>query len=246
MASETELFKDKVEIHLDGRQVFYLFFGGAVIASLVFVLGVMVGKRVESRSHLERSAATSAALDPLAALDQLAGGGSGQPMSYASSLTGGGDTPAAVDRTISELEKARNAPAAKSVAKPESEDRDQRERAKAEAEAEAKKTKKAEVEKVARKAKEQAAKDQAAKEGSEKGRFTLQLSSFQDRAEATAFLARMKDAGYSAAVMSEAEVAGKGTYFRIRVGQFASYDVAVEAKAKFESEQRIIAYVTRL
>ena len=71
MRADNELFKDKVEITLEGRQVFYLFFGGAVIASLVFVLGVMVGKRVEARAHVGDSAGTSAASDPLAALDQL-------------------------------------------------------------------------------------------------------------------------------------------------------------------------------
>jgi len=72
MRSDTELFKDKIEISLDGRQIFYLFFGGAVLASLVFVLGVMVGRRVEARAHVDNQPATSAVLDPLAALDELA------------------------------------------------------------------------------------------------------------------------------------------------------------------------------
>ena len=38
-SADPELYQDKIEISLDGRQVFYLFFGGAVIACLVFVLG---------------------------------------------------------------------------------------------------------------------------------------------------------------------------------------------------------------
>ena len=71
MRQETELFKEKIEVSLDGRQVFYLFFGGAVIASLVFVLGVMVGKRVEARSHAAGASLASAATDPLAALDHV-------------------------------------------------------------------------------------------------------------------------------------------------------------------------------
>jgi len=73
MSREPELYKDKIEVSLDGRQVFYLFFGGAVIVGLVFVLGVMVGRRVEARGHVER-AHVEAALDPLAALDRLEGG----------------------------------------------------------------------------------------------------------------------------------------------------------------------------
>src|SRR5262249_32766324 len=73
MARETELYKDKIEVSLDGRQIFYLFFGGAVIVGMVFVLGVMVGRRVEARGHVER-AQVAATVDPLAALDRLEGG----------------------------------------------------------------------------------------------------------------------------------------------------------------------------
>ena len=40
MARETELYKDKIEVSLDGRQIFYLFFGGAVIGWPVFDVGV--------------------------------------------------------------------------------------------------------------------------------------------------------------------------------------------------------------
>lgn len=69
----SELYKDKIEIVLDNRQIFYLFFGGSVIVGLVFVLGVMVGRRVEARGHLERGQPHTA-VDPLAALDRLAGG----------------------------------------------------------------------------------------------------------------------------------------------------------------------------
>src|SRR5438094_10674173 len=68
-----QLYKDRIEVSLDGPQIFYLFFGGAVIVGLVFVLGVMVGRRVEARGHVER-AHVEAAVDPLAALDRLEGG----------------------------------------------------------------------------------------------------------------------------------------------------------------------------
>ena len=61
-------WKDKVELSLDGRQVFFLFFGGAVIACMLFALGIMTGRRLEARAiALE----TPSAEDPLAALDQL-------------------------------------------------------------------------------------------------------------------------------------------------------------------------------
>lgn len=55
---------------LDGRQIFFLFIGGAVCACLTFGLGVHVGRRVERKA--QAAAAAQAQADPLAALDELA------------------------------------------------------------------------------------------------------------------------------------------------------------------------------
>jgi len=113
---EPELYKDKIEVSLDGRQIFYLFFGGAAIVGLVFVLGVMVGRRVEARGHLDR-AQTQTASDPLAALDRLE---RSDNLSFHGALTG--SEPATdVEKAIGELDK-RRAPAKpekKPEAKPE-------------------------------------------------------------------------------------------------------------------------------
>jgi hypothetical protein len=48
-----ERWREKVEVKLDNRQVFFLFFGSAVVACMLFVLGVMVGKRIESRGQAD-------------------------------------------------------------------------------------------------------------------------------------------------------------------------------------------------
>src|SRR5687767_7834135 len=102
--SEPELYKDKIEVSLDGRQIFYLFFGGAVVACLVFVLGVMVGRRLEARAHVDRAAATSAVRDPLAALDRLAEGKGEMTFPSALGAGGSGGVPAAeVERAIAAL-----------------------------------------------------------------------------------------------------------------------------------------------
>jgi hypothetical protein len=101
---EPELYKDKIEVSLDGRQIFYLFFGGAVIVGMVFVLGVMVGRRVEARGHLDR-ADPSAVTDPLAALDRLE---RSDHLSFHGALTGN-DAPTDVEKAIGELEKRRGA-----------------------------------------------------------------------------------------------------------------------------------------
>jgi cell division septation protein DedD len=61
-----ERWREKIEVRLDNRQVFFLFFGSAVVACMLFVLGVMVGKRIESRGQAEAAPLA----DPLAALDR--------------------------------------------------------------------------------------------------------------------------------------------------------------------------------
>jgi DedD protein len=60
-------WQNGVELFLDNRQIFLLFFSSAVVLSLVFALGVVVGKRVERQPSVEPAA------DPLAMLDQLGG-----------------------------------------------------------------------------------------------------------------------------------------------------------------------------
>ena len=44
---EMHKWKDKVELSLDNRQIFFLFFGLSVVGCFVFALGVMVGRRVD-------------------------------------------------------------------------------------------------------------------------------------------------------------------------------------------------------
>ena len=68
MLRDMERWKDRVELSLDNRQVFFLFFGSAVAACLIFALGVMVGKRLESRTREQAPPVASCHLScPLAA-----------------------------------------------------------------------------------------------------------------------------------------------------------------------------------
>ena len=292
---EPELYKDKIEVSLDGRQIFYLFFGGAVIVGMVFVLGVMVGRRVEARGHLDR-AETQAARDPLAALDRLE---RSENLSFHGALTGSDaptDVETAIEASIGELGKRRAgkpdkkpdplpAPAAASDGKP----------AKPEAKAEVKPEAKAEIkpdskaestprldadrprsdkhdgERKPRKhddagdSRSDARPDRSdarrsdargdrpvtrpdgdGKPGADaRGRFTLQLSSFQDRSEAEAFLAQIKSAGYQP-YLTEADVSGKGTFYRVRLGSYRSLDAANDAKAEYEKAAKKTAQVMRL
>jgi cell division septation protein DedD len=232
---EAELFKDKIEVTLDGRQIFYLFFGGAVLACLVFVLGVTVGRRVEARGYPPRAAA--AATDPLAALDAL-DAQAGAELAFPAALRTTDDVPlGAIDQAAArgELRPAAKKPAAA----PAVADDPPVAAAPAVAPPVAPTVAPAPI--------KAAPPVEAAKpsEPSIRGKYTLQLSSFQDRGEADAFAAQIKTAGYAPYVV-EAQVEGKGTWFRVRVGDYASNGEALAAKGDFEAKQKIIAYVTRL
>ncbi len=226
----TELFKDKVEVSLDGRQIFYLFFGGAVIVGMVFVLGVMVGRRVEARGHVDH-AQTQAAADPLAALDRLEGSGG---LSFHGTLLGN-EAQRPVEKAIGEIEKARSAEPAKVVAPVPPPD-----------------PPKASDQQIAKQIekpidKQPAADDKPAKKkhDADAATFTLQVSSFQDKGEAEALLASIRSSGYQA-YLTSAEVDGKGTFYRVRVGKYGTMDAANDAKSEFEKTAKRSALVTRL
>jgi cell division septation protein DedD len=237
-----DLYKDKIEVSLDGRQIFYLFFGGAVIVGLVFVLGVMVGRRVEARGHVD-PARTAAAADPLAALDRLEGSGG---LSFKGALTGA-PAPTEVERAIGELERARAgkptpAPAPKAE-KPKIADK--AERAEPEEGKEGKEGKEAKDSKDSKDGKKKKKKPDGESADAGSTRFTLQLSSFQDREEADAFLAMLKEAGFQAYVV-EADVGGKGTFYRVRIGSYRSMEAANDARAELERVTKKNASVMRL
>jgi len=255
---QPEVYKDKIEVSLDGRQIFYLFFGGAVIVGLVFVMGVMVGRRVEARGHVD-VARTKTAADPLAALDRLEGTG----MSFQGALTGSGAT-TEVERSIAKLaaDRADKKPEVKPEAvkpkdkKPEKKPdvaADKKPKPKADDLALLDKNpdvladlprgealgKKPEVAQADKKPKKPDGDAEA------RTRFTLQLSSFQDKHEADSFLSSLKAAGFQPYV-TEAEVSGKGTFYRVRLGTYRSLEAANDAKLEFEKASKKTASVMRL
>lgn len=267
---DIERWRDKIEVRLDNRQVFFLFFGSALVACMLFVLGVIVGKRLESRGR----AVSPEIEDPLALLDKVAT--SPRPaqsgVTFPQALFGTGNkssadkhakkgslaAPAAEDESASRKslalakpsESSPPAPAAlppvaeskpaptKLATKPESKPAVTVVQAKP-AEpvlakskpAEVKESKPAVIPTVA-----------AAGDSKSKGRYSLQLSSFQDKSEAEAF-AQKFDGERPYMVVSE--IPGKGTWYRVRVGDYASAKDAVAAKQSFEKKHSVIAYVAQ-
>jgi len=221
---DADRFKDKIEVSLDSRQIFFLFFGGAVVACLVFVLGVMVGKRLEGREQVAKRAATTAAIDPLAALDELGADEQADDMAFASALTGdpeekakplGQADVAPMPKPVPPQPKPQVAVAPAPEPDPDPEPVPAPPPPKPD------------------------------KKKSSGGKFTLQLSSFQSRAEADDFVGKLAPAGYKPYII-QSEVPGRGIFFRVRIGEYPSMEDALAAKGEFEAQQHIIAYVTKL
>ena len=237
MSREPELYKDKVEVSLDGRQIFYLFFGGAVIVGLVFVLGVMVGRRVEARGHVER-AHVEASVDPLAALDRLEGGSG---LTFQGVLRG---APAPVTPVERKIEQER--PEA-SGQRPQAEEKKAAQAPKVDdKKVDDKKPEKVADDKKPEKVADDKKPDKKDDDGKpeKKPRFTLQLSSFQDRAEAEAFADSIRAAGFEPRV-TEGDVDGK-QFYRVRLGTYRTLEAANDAKADFEKTAKKSALVTKL
>ena len=286
---DVERWKDKIEVRLDNRQVFFLFFGSAMVACMLFVLGVIVGKRLESRGRAEAPTID----DPLAVLDRF---GPPQPgastagqaaLTFPKNLIGGGPagtagrihaSPSSREERTAGLREGRAAPAARSVlaavapaaAAPRMvvavrEPADVAPRAARTGTAApapapsggdlpsvtdsglapAASPSSAAAPRLAaapasRSARPTGSGPTATSPDKARGHFLLQLSSFQDRAEADAFARRFP--GKNAYVVST-ELPGKGTWYRVRVGDFATMQEASVAKTEFERENNVIAYV---
>lgn len=258
--SRLERWKERYE--LSGRQVFFLFFGAATTASLLFVLGIVVGKRMEARAI---ALMPPPAEDPLAALDQLSEGelaADSESMTFYKTLSGHesktrpADTKPAiaakpapavvVTETATEaaepvaVAKKAETPATPAPAKPTAAPR-------AVTPQPAAKEAAAPKEAVANATIPKVAAPVVTQTVTKKGgpRFTLQLSAFPERMQADEFVKKMAAAGYKPFVV-QSQVPQKGTFFRVRVGDYTSLQAAVDAKNDFEKKQRMIAYVAKL
>ena len=274
---DIERWRDKIEVRLDNRQVFFLFFGSALVACMLFVLGVIVGKRLESRGR----AVSPEIEDPLALLDKVAttprpaqGGVTFPQTLFGTSTKSGNGAPdkhgkknlLPATESDSEAAKTTSKPAdagasAKSVA-PTTESKPAKPDSKAvvamvepkpgevsPAKGKSITTKPSEAKPA--EAKPAAVKEEkpapipmvgASGESKSKGRFALQLSSFQDKAEAEAFAQKFSN---ERPYMVVSEIPGKGTWYRVRVGDYASAKDAMAAKDSFEKKHSVIAYVAQ-
>ncbi|MDP9033747.1 MAG: SPOR domain-containing protein [Myxococcota bacterium] len=74
------------------------------------------------------------------------------------------------------------------------------------------------------------------------GAYQLQVSSFHTQAEAQAFADQLRARGHKAYVV-EAAVPGRGTWFRVRVGPFATQHAAAQYRTSFEAREYVVPFV---
>lgn len=268
MGATDSLYQEKLEVTLDGRQLFYLFFGGSLVAAFVFVLGVTVGRRVEARSH-GFGPPTS---DPLEQLDRIAQ--RGNTFTFRTALSRRSETPE-LQAQIAEKQAAANGTNTKVAAVaqlpgvPSNENGAAvREHATASsmatpptatsrpgasdvvnaapAKVAVPKTSDPSAAKVvAPVAKAPAEVSVLAKPSAGTGRFVLQITASLDKAQAESIRTELKAKGVEVA-LTQVEVEGEGVYHRVRAtGTYATYEEAVAAKTQFEAKTGKIAYVRR-
>jgi len=233
---DVERWKDKIEIRLDNRQVFFLFFGSALVACLLFILGVVVGKRLESRGR----AAAPEIEDPLALLDRIAAspGTVDESITFPRTLIQApvvkADKKLAKTETKLAVSPPAEAPAAfvQPSQKPKTV-----EIAPARAPVPAAAIVPTKVSVVSPVSKTNVPPINAA------AKFSLQLGSFQSKEEAESFMSEFTSAG---PFVVTSDIPGKGRWFRVRVGKFSTSEEAVKAKAEFERQHQKIAYIAPL
>lgn len=239
---EMHKWKDKVELSLDNRQIFFLFFGLSVIGCFVFALGIMTGRRLQWEPGQEAAAIGNQ--DSLALLDETDEAEehfafrSGLSESDAEALPPTRD-PELPPRDEDEVRAERAAAAERA------EQVEQREAQVAEVDAQI-----AEQQKALAKAEPAAAQqvDATAQpvDGvkSDSRQFTLQMKAFSREEDATKLAEKLRRNGHEVRVESH-EVRGR-TWHRVRLGAFDSWDDALAAKQAFEKAEHVIAYVVSL
>jgi DedD protein len=251
-----ERWRDKIEVRLDNRQVFFLFFGSAVVACMLFVLGVMVGKRIESRGQ----AASPELQDPLAALDRahtLVAGVAPPPapqLTFPNTLIAPSARPAKAaklasmtpaPKPVAVAVAAPPKPIAPAAATPQPPKPLALQSAAPKAAATPQPPRPLALQSAVAKApaatpapKPTPATAVAADAAKGKGKFTLHLSTFASAEEANAFAQH-----YPGAFVVAGDVPGRGQAYRVRYGNFPTYKDATSAKDNFEKQHNVIALV---
>jgi cell division protein FtsN len=231
---EMHKWKDKVELSLDNRQIFFLFFGLSVIGCFVFALGIMTGRRIDWEPGQE-----AAALGGQDSLEMLEDEPQGEHFAF--------------QQGLSESDAAAIPPTRDPEVPPRAEDEVRAEREEQAAAQEVVLQREAEAAEVEAKIDEQqAALAQVTPEAAQPRkpatgdgrRFTLQMKAFSNPTDAEKLADKLRHNGHEARIEKH-DVRGR-TWHRVRLGAFDTWDEALAAKTAFEQAEHVIAYVVSL
>lgn len=74
------------------------------------------------------------------------------------------------------------------------------------------------------------------------GGYQLQVSSFRTQPEANTFADQLRARGHKSYVI-EAKVPGRGTWYRVRIGPFASQHAAAAYRSGFEQKEHVVPFI---
>jgi len=265
--------REKYDLSLDSRQVVSLLIGGIVVLGAVFVLGVLVGKKLAGTPRADHAPDLLTALDHKS--DALERARATPPLTFQEELTKpAASTPTAITPPPTPAASpAARAPAATTPAatpastasvtpattttpsKPASSLHPAAVPATTVA-TEAKPEKKPTEKKVEPAARPPPAESVATRSTpaaahpspkvpeatSATGAFTLQLGASLNRDDAERQAARLREKGYAPYIVT-AEVPGKGTWYRVRMGSFPTKDAATRYLQDFKRETQAEAFV---
>lgn len=277
---DTHRMREKYDLSLDSRQVVSLLIGGIVVLGAVFVLGVLVGKKLAGTPRADHAPDLLTALDHKSDALELAR--AAPPLTFQEELT----RPAASTPTVARLPLVSPPPtsasstaptvarvtapaatpppsatptaaAAAPTSKPASAVRAAAVPVTTAAATEAKPERKPEAEKKAEPAARPPPPESVATRSapaaahpapkvpeatSATGAFTLQLGASLNRDDAERQAARLREKGYAPYIVT-AEVPGKGTWYRVRMGSFPTKDAATRYLQDFKRETQAEAFV---
>jgi cell division septation protein DedD len=231
------------EIQLNGKQLVFMFMAVTVVAVVIFLCGVMVGRGVRAPRAIEQAdAAIQAPVDPTAVVQAPAppstDGPSSSPApdptqdskySYSDRLTATAPPPEPLKETLPVVEVKATAPAKTAVAEPPI--------------APAVKTPAPAVKTpVAKTTAPKTSKPASVSEPSGEG-FVVQVAAVKERSEADTIAKRLSSKGFPSFVSSPSE--GAARVYRVRVGKFSDRRQAETVARRLEKEEQFKPWITR-
>ncbi len=225
---DSHRMKEKYDLSLDSRQVVSLLAAGIVVLGAVFTLGVLVGQKLAGSQRTDRAPDLLSALDQKSAALERAR--AAPALTFQEELTADAGKAQAVAKARPEA-----------VAKAETPKAEPPKPVEKKAETPAKPADAGAIAtRTAAPAAPAAAKPPAGTAAS--GAFTLQLGASPNREDAERMVSRLREKGY-APYITTAEVPGKGTYYRVRMGSFATREAATRYLEDFRRETKTEAFV---